>query len=178
MVARYEGELYLDALYDWTWLLGKMSSADRVLNALSNSFLNPFANNRLKQRIKDLEAEILILKADHVTKAEKINEYETIQMFDALNMEGDSFAVMHSEPATDSNLPFRVCVSELAKEYCKYCKDDPYCSDVLQSCANTFFESSSCRPKICPMKDRGCRVVSTCLREGVVDEFQVSINKK
>lgn len=177
-IAKYEGELYLDALYDWIWMLKTLSYADRTVNWVLSSFLNPWANSKLKRRIDGLEQEVVVLNRDLNAANEKIIELETLQMFDALNMEGDVFSMMNDTAPNDSNLAFRVCVSELANEYCRYIKDDPFCLDMLPSCAKTFFESKSCRPELCPMKPRGCRVVSTCLRDDVVNEFKISIDQQ
>jgi hypothetical protein len=175
-VAKYEGELYLDALYDWVRLLRAISFVDRTYESLASSFLNPMASARHSKRVKQLEGEVYNLKQELSAAAEKLNEYDTIKLFEALDMEGDVFKVMNKDPPKDSNLAFRVCVSELANEYCRYIKDDPYCVDVLPDCSKTFFESQKCRPTECQMKPLGCRVVSTCLRESVVDEFRMAFD--
>ena len=173
-IARYEGELYLDALYDWVWLLGKISAVDRGWKSVATSFLNPAANARHQNRIRELEEQVSNYQREISVAANKINRLETLELFDSLKMEGDVFESMHREPPSDNNLAFRVCVSELANEYCRYI-EDPYCTEKLPDCSKTFFESEKCRPALCPMQPRGCRVVSTCIRPGVVDEFQTSM---
>ena len=177
-IARYEGELYLDALYDWVKLLSTFSFVDRTYDSIFTSFLNPMASSVHRKKIKILDGEVSNLKQELHVATEKINEYETIKLFESLKLEGDVFRVMTQESPKDSNLAFRVCVSELANEYCRYIKDDPYCLDDLPHCSKIFFESQKCRPKECPMKPLGCRVTSTCLRENVVDEFQNSFDNK
>jgi hypothetical protein len=48
------------------------------------------------------------------------------------------------------NLPFRVCVADVATEYCRYYPDDRYCQ-ILKNCAR-----QQLGPKVCFLKKSYC----------------------
>lgn len=100
-VARYEGDLYLDALYDWVWLLHKISWFDRIADRARTSFLNPWALSAVSKKIKRLENTIATLKSDVDILRNKVQSYETIALFDAMELLGDVFAKLHDEDPSD-----------------------------------------------------------------------------
>jgi urease accessory protein UreF len=69
----------------------------------------------------------------------------------------------------------------MTREYCKYhskdAKDFNYCS-IISECSKLKMEPQECRPKTCPLDQRGCRVASACLQDDVIDAYQKAIDKK
>lgn len=74
------------------------------------------------------------------------------------------------------NYPLRLCVGDMAEEYCQYLGDkEPYCKTV-QDCSGRRMEPKECRPDKCPFKNPlGCTVVSTCLDVKVVAKYKTAI---
>lgn len=53
-----------------------------------------------------------------------------MEIFDQLEDYGDPFVLLSSLEPDDKNLPFRVCIGDLASEYCKYTVDEAFCLQV------------------------------------------------
>ena len=53
-----------------------------------------------------------------------------IEIFDQLESHGDPFELLSTLEPDEQNLPFRVCVGDLATEYCKYATEEAFCFQV------------------------------------------------
>jgi hypothetical protein len=93
-------------------------------------------------------------------------------VFDGLEDHGDPFPLLNSLPPDTQNLPFRVCVAEMAGEFCRYHADDEAYCRILPQCSRLKMEPGACRPEACPFEDkRGCVVASTCMQPKVMEQY-------
>ena len=98
-------------------------------------------------------------------------------MFDALEDNGDAFALVHGLEPDEQNLPLRLCMVEMAKEWCRFYENEAYCLLLKNECEDSLLLEPECRPKTCPLNKRGCKVVSTCLQKTVLAEYQQALGK-
>lgn len=124
---------------------------------------------RLKQKVDKLERKQKLF-------ATEIEKYKAYEIFDDLDDYGDPFPLLASLEPDEQNLPFRYCIGELAIEYCKYASiDEPFCANVA-TCESLKFEPSVCRPEKSPFKlPRGTKVLSSCLRPEVIEEYKTHL---
>ncbi len=106
-IARYEGELYLLALIDWVWLMSKISWYDRFKSYVGSFFVWKRDSRALEKRIEELDLEARSLRKRLTDSEEKINHYETLELFDSLHDEGDAFIQLHA----DNPEPVCACIT-------------------------------------------------------------------
>lgn len=77
-----------------------------------------------------------------------------------------------------ANYVMRVCVVEMAAEYCKHFASEAYCS-LVPECNKKDMVPVGCRPATCPFKDkRGCVVTSQCMVQSVLDNYRQALGVK
>ena len=75
------------------------------------------------------------------------------------------------------NLPLRMCVGDMTTEYCKYHYDEEAYCIKLAKCMDLEMEPQTCRPEVCPLQPRGCKVASACMQKSVLDEYKKEFAK-
>jgi hypothetical protein len=100
-IVSYDGELYLDALYDWVLIMNTISYYNRAWTRITGFLGFSGADN---SRISHLEAEISTLRSAVNEYDQKLSRYEAIELFDSIKDAGDPFPALHAEE------PSEVCV--------------------------------------------------------------------
>jgi thiol-disulfide isomerase/thioredoxin len=171
-MVQYVADLYPEAIYEWILFLSSVSTAKRRWSDFFGIFTGKSRTKRklelLEKRVRDAER-----KADLFGK--ELERYKAYELFDSLEDHGDIFPLLHDLNPDEINLPLRVCVADMAAEYCQYNESEPYCL-MLNRCIEQDMIPESCRPSLCPFTDkRGCVVVSTCMKPDVVKQYKQSL---
>ena len=94
-IAKYQGELYIDALYDWVWLLHKISYFDKIWGRITSIFSRGI--DRSSPNISALEAKVAKLQSDASEYGNRLMKYEALELFDNMPYEGDPFVLLNNE---------------------------------------------------------------------------------
>ena len=95
----------------------------------------------------------------------------------SLEDHGDPFPLLHDNEPDARNLPLRVCVAEMAGEYCRHFPEESYC-DIAAACAKQDMAPKACRPAVCPLEgERGRKVVSVCMQNSVLQEYRDALKE-
>lgn len=173
MLVRFVADLYPEALYDWIIMLSGISTAHRRWDDVIGFFTG---KSRLNKKIEKLQQRLENTEKRAALYGAELERYKAIEVFDTLEDYGDPFPLLNDMSPDQQNLPFRVCVADMASEFCKYYKDsEAYCG-LLPKCVSADMEPDACRPKVCPFEDkRGCVVTSTCLDKSVVEQYKQAL---
>ena len=173
-MARFTADLYPEAIYDWVRMLIGISNSQRKWDDFTSIFTG---NGRFLRKINHLQKELQNSRSKTDSYLEELQRYKAREVFDNIPDNGDSFELLSSIEPDEQNLPLRICVAELAVEYCKYMvKDEDWCQ-IVPDCANLNMEPKECRPATCPFKNQsGCNVVSSCLKPDVLAEYQRAVD--
>ncbi len=179
-VARFSSDLYPEAIYDWVRLLAGLSTGQRRWDGIRSIFSigsrgRVAGSNRDTRRAALLQMENDELRASIATFEMEAERRQAKEVFDSIPDSGDPWPLLSEIGMDEQNLPFRVCIAELASEYCKFTDTarEPWCLDPLPLCAAEWMAPQNCRPEECPFVDkRGCNVVSSCLKPEVISEYQ------
>jgi len=171
--SRWTADLRPDAIYDWMRMLSGISLAQRSWDDFKSIFTG---KSRAKMHANRLQQKYGKLEQKYKLTAAELEKYKAYEIFDKLEDYGDPFPLLASLEPDEKNLPFRYCIGELASEYCKYAVlDEPFCLNVAK-CDSLDFEPAACRPEVSPFKlSRGTRVLSSCLRPEVIEEYKTHI---
>lgn len=173
-LVKFTADLYPEAIYDWLRMLHFMSSTHRYWDDFWGFFTG---KSRLSKKNELLKIKIGQLENKTALYGEELEKYKSIELFDKLKNHGDPYPLLATMEPDEKNLPFRVCVGEMAAEYCKYIHEDEYCYQ-LPDCTSAYMEPKACRPNVCPFKNqRGCAVVSVCLQPEVIEQYKKLYNK-
>ena len=173
-MARFTADLYPEAIYDWVRMLVGISNSQRKIDDFTSIFTG---NGRFLRKINHLKKELITYRSKTDLISEELQKYKAKEIFDKIPNNGDSFELLSSIEPDEQNLPLRICVAELAEEYCKYMdKEEDWCQ-IVHDCATLNMEPIECRPTSCPFKHQsGCNVVSTCLKSDVLAEYQQAVD--
>lgn len=170
-IARFNADLYPDALYEWIKMLTGVSSLQRKWADLSGVLTG---KSHLSGRLDALARENAELKKKVVLFGEELEKHKADKLFDSVIDSGDPFPQLNALTPSPANLPFRLCVGEMTREYCKYHESDSsdraYCG-IIEECSEKEMSPPQCRPRTCPLDSRGCRVASACLQQDVIDAY-------
>ena len=119
----------------------------------------------LQKKVNELEGKVQLF-------GKSLEKYKADELFDSLTDHGDPFPLLATLPPDDLNLPLRVCVGDMASEYCKYHYEEEAFCTTIKKCVELYMEPAVCRPAVCPLKARGCRVTSACLQTSVIEEYK------
>lgn len=174
-VARYNGDLYPEAVYDWVTMISKISWFQRTLADIKGIFTG---RTRDREKLDNLLPRYNALEHKVQLFADELEKYKADELFDTLENHGDPFILLSQiEKPGEKDLPIRVCVGEMASEYCKYHRDDEkYCKSFMDACSKQNMSPKECRPSVCPFKERGCKVVSSCLQKSVLDQYKEALS--
>ena len=175
-IVRYNADLYPEALYDWIRMLSFISWIQRSWDDFTNIFTG---KSRSFNRIKKLQKEINILTNKVDVFSNELEKYKADELFDRLSDYGDPFPILNKLEPDNFNLPLRVCVYDMASEYCKYHFEEKYCSTLTQNEFGTQnLAPKPCRPEQCPFnKNVGCKVVSACMQTDVIEQYKEALKK-
>ena len=116
-IAKFTSDLHIEAIYDWIKTLAGISYVQRLWFDFKGFFSGrtraAVKASKLKERLDKAEYKMNIF-------AKELEKYKTIEIFDQLKDNGDPFPLLAAMEPDAQNLPFRVCIAELAQEYCKY----------------------------------------------------------
>ena len=168
--------MYPEALYDWIRMLSFISWIQRSWDAFTNIFTG---SSRSLNRITKLQKEVNILENKVEVFSEELEKYKADELFDRLSDYGDPFLILNKLEPDEFNLPLRVCVSDMALEYCKYHLEEKYCATLTKNqCGNQNLAPIACRPDKCPFeKNIGCKVVSACMQTDVIEQYKEALKK-
>jgi hypothetical protein len=200
-LVRYNADIYPEAIYDWILMLSKMSWIQRKYDDVKTFFsgkksktnkLKSISNNnndykKLEREKILLEEKVIIIFISFILISlfiiyyilykvklfsTQLEKYKADELFDSLTDNGDPFVLLAPLSPDEENLPFRVCVGEMANEFCRYHEEEKYCQNLMESCLESNLEPKICRPNACPFNNyKGCKVVSTCLQQDVLDQY-------
>ena len=174
-VARFTADLYPEAIYDWVRLLAQVSSWQRRWADFKGIFTG---QTRSAMKVVSLQKKVGELEKKVDLFGRSLEKYKADELFDSLADHGDPFPLLNELPPDAQNLPLRVCVADMASEYCKYHYDEEaFCHTVQAQCVEQEMEPAACRPATCPFKARGCRVTSACLQTSVIEEYKKELQK-
>ena len=172
-VVKWTADLRPEAIYDWMRMLSYFSFLHRSWDNIVDLFRGP-GNTRADMKVRKLKRKVDALEYNMTIYASELEKYKAIEIFDSLEDYGDPFPLLASMEPDKNNFPLRLCVSDLAKEYCKYAgKEEKFCT-LVPACAVKIFENSSCRPATSPLSERGTRVLSSCMRPEVLEQYRVA----
>eukprot|EP00607_Mallomonas_marina_P007042 CAMPEP_0182436618 /NCGR_PEP_ID=MMETSP1167-20130531/82501_1 /TAXON_ID=2988 /ORGANISM="Mallomonas Sp, Strain CCMP3275" /LENGTH=301 /DNA_ID=CAMNT_0024628961 /DNA_START=58 /DNA_END=963 /DNA_ORIENTATION=- len=168
--AKYTADLYPEAIYDWTRMLYNIG----VMQRRWHDFISIFTGkSRARKKVEILQSKLSKTENKLLLFSNELERYKAFELYDKLEDQGDPFPLLAALEPDNKNLPFRVCIAEMAAEYCKYA-DDSFCT-ALPQCAEQKMEPQACRPDKCPFGKRGCTVVSMCLKTDVIEEYKKSV---
>ncbi len=184
-VVRFNADLYPEAIYEWVRMLSKISEWQQRFDTFRNAFTG---NSRVLKQAKSREVETLqemqvlqteveVLRKKSDIFSEELEMYKARELFASIDDFGDPFPLLYELEPSKKNLPLRVCVAELAKEYCKYMEEDeePFC-DLVKLCHTEWMAGLECRPPICPfLAKAGCNIVSSCMKPDVLLDYQLAV---
>lgn len=172
-IVRFTADMYPEAILDWISMLAQVSTWHRKWDDFVGILTG---KSRVQRKLEKLEQKIETLQSKAVSLATDNAKFKAIEIFDSLEDHGDPFPALHSaEPDTD-NYVMRVCVVEMADEYCKYTEGEPYC-ELVAACNKKDMTPDYCRPAVCPFENkRGCVVVSQCLTATVLEEYRKALS--
>jgi hypothetical protein len=153
-------------------MLSGLSLAQRSWDNFKSVFTG---KSRAQIYVEKMRGKMEKLERRSTLFATELEKYKAFEIFDALEDYGDPFPLLAALEPDDANMPFRFCVGELATEYCKYATEESFCAQVPK-CSSLLFEPEVCRPDKSPFADaKGTKVVSSCLRPEVVEEYKVHL---
>eukprot|EP01031_Cornospumella_fuschlensis_P029523 gene29523-35631_t len=169
-LVKYVGDLYPEALYDWVVMLSLLSNVHRKWDDFAGIFTG---RSRHMKKLENMQK--LLVKAEKKANlfGKELEKYKANEIFDSLVDHGDVFPLLNKLEPDEQNLPLRACVADMATQYCKYHTDtEQYCQE-LDKCVSEDLIPLPCRPPECPFEDdRGCKVVSTCMKKDVIEEYK------
>jgi len=135
--------------------------------------------SRTALKAKKLQDQVHKLENKVSVFGEELERYKADELFDKLDDNGDPFPILNKLEPDEFNLPLRVCVSDMAAEYCKYHYEEKYCSTLTQNqCGTQNLAPKPCRPEKCPFdKNIGCKVVSACMQTDVIEQYKEALKK-
>jgi hypothetical protein len=174
-LVHFTAALYPEAIYDWVRMLGGVSFWQRRWD----DFLGVFTGrSRAARQVEALEtANVALDRKVRIFSAE-LEKYKAKELFDSVPDNGDPFPMLAGLQPGPENLPLRMCVIDLASEYCKYVDhtEEPWCANV-RPCKDDKMVSQQCRPVSCPFNHaRGCNLVSSCSKSEIVSEYQKALS--
>merc|ERR1712196_13905 len=150
MGARYTADLYPEAIYDWVRMLVGISNIHRKFDDFTSIFTG---NGRFMRKINYLKKELQTSRSKTELFSDELQKYKAKEVFDAIPDNGDAFELLSSMDPDAQNLPLRICVAELATEYCKYAFEEEFCQ-LVPDCTTLDLEPQECRPVACPFKHK------------------------
>lgn len=129
-VATFSSALYAEAVYDWVRLLSFVSGLQRRWAAVKNVFTGGSSQPR---RIDALRSQVQAADKKVRLYEREIEKHRAGELFDSLPDRGDPFPLMAALEPDAENLPLRLCVAEMAAEFCKHYGDEKYCQ-LMESC--------------------------------------------
>ena len=173
-IVKWTADLRPEAIYDWMRMLSFFSWTQRSWDNLKDLFSGA-GKSRADKKYKKLYSRMKAMEYNMTLYASELEKYKAIEIFDSLEDYGDPFPLLSKLEPDEKNLPLRYCISDLAKEYCKYSsKEETFCS-MVPACAKIYFENAKCRPETSPFNDRGTRVLSSCLRPEVLEQYKAGV---
>jgi len=173
-VARYVADLYPDAIFEWIKTLNAICSWKRRRYVFFGFFTG---QNRYVKKIANMKRRLENEQRRSQLFGQELEKYKALELYDTLEDMGDPFPLLNELEPDEKNLPLRVCVADMASEYCKHFADDEYCA-ILSQCTENEMVPLACRPSQCPFQDkRGCTVVSTCLKTDVIRQYKEALQE-
>jgi hypothetical protein len=93
-IARFDGDLYLGALYDWVWLLQKISFADRMWDSVRKwlgasplrepTHRNGGGGESMVRYLGEVERRLQVAETE-------LDRYRMLELFDNIPFHGDIF---------------------------------------------------------------------------------------
>ena len=131
-IARFNADLYPEALYEWVKMLTGVSRMQRKYADITGVFFG--GRSHLSTRIDALARENSVLQRKVEIFGNELEKQKADKLFDSVLDSGDPFPQLAALTPAPKNLPFRVCIGEMTREYCKYHDKDPrdrvYCSII------------------------------------------------
>lgn len=171
---RFNADMYPEAIYDWVVMLSFTSSMQRKWDNFKGLFSGTSTTQvqlqSMQKRISELDRKVKLFGTE-------LEKYKAIEIFDSLDNHGDPFPILSSLDPDEQNRPLRVCVGEMAGEYCKYYPEDAYCK-IIKECAAQELENKACRPEKCPFDtEQGKKVVSVCMQPAIIEEYKKALSE-
>lgn len=170
-VVRYNADLYPEAIYDWIQMLVGISSWQRRWDDIKGIFTG---KTRTAMQVQKLQTTVQKLEKKVTLFSDELEKYKADELFDSLKFYGDPYPLLHTISLDDKTLPLRVCVAEMASEYCKYHTEDNACINSSK-CLKEDSVPLECRPEKCPFSSRGCKVVSACMETSVIEQYKKAL---
>ena len=172
-IARFNADLYPEAIYDWLQMLSKISGMQRWFDDLKGFFTG---KSRIAMKYQKLQDKYHKQERTIELYSEALEKYKADELFDSLTDHGDPFKLLANIELSDTTLPFRVCIGEMAAEYCKFHDEDVYCRNFTAECLDYNMEPEECRPALCPFSSsKGCKVVSACMQSDVLEQYKEAL---
>lgn len=115
-LVHFSAALYPEAIYDWMRMLVFLSTWQRRWANFKSIFTGKSTDavrvERMAERLQAAER-----KAELFSK--QLEKYKANELFDELEDQGDVFPILNKLVPDENNLPLRVCVADMAGEYCK-----------------------------------------------------------
>jgi hypothetical protein len=117
-IARFEGDLYLGALYDWVWLLQKMSLVDRMWDTMRKwvgaapiressrrNGLGGGGDSSMQRYLGEVERKLQVAETE-------LDRYRMLELFDSIPFHGDIFELQLHDLRPSQVIIFR-CIFNL-----------------------------------------------------------------
>eukprot|EP01038_Epipyxis_sp_PR26KG_P014183 gene14183-19034_t len=169
-MVRFVSDLYPEAVMDWISMLGSISFIHRKWDDLKAFFTG---NSVSASRVENLRSKVDSLEYKVQLFGKELEKYKANELFDSLDDLGDAFPMLNGLTPDESNFAFRMCMGDMATEFCKYNSDkEKFCSYMNDTCSQKYMEPEMCRPAQCPFNDkRGCKLMSNCLDKEILAEY-------
>ena len=172
--AKYTADLYPEAIYDWMKMLYGISSFQRYWDDFFGIFSG---NSRAAKKVNSLKQKLAKLENKASIFGKELEKYKSFELYDSLEDNGDPFPLLATLEPDEQNLPLRVCVAEMADEYCKY-GENAFCGVLDRNeCTEKNMAPQACRPEKCPFDKRGCKVVSVCMKPTVIEKYKKALKQ-
>lgn len=174
---RYTADLYPEAIFEWVKFLSFTSNTQRRWNNLVGIFTGSGQSRAIVQ-VAALKSKVGVLEHKVALFATELEKYKAIELFDSLNNHGDPYPLLSALDTDELSRPLRVCVGDMASEYCKYYPEHPYCK-ILPECIKQDLSPKICRPDVCPFEsEQGRKVVSVCMQPSVVEDYKKALQEE
>lgn len=95
-IVRFTADLYPDAIYDWIRMLQTISWLHRVSADIFGFIFSGGQSIRLNKKVAVLKEEIDVLESRVLKYQSKLDQYESQELFDSLELLTDPFPLLHS----------------------------------------------------------------------------------
>ena len=134
-VARFNADLYPEAIFEWVKMLSSVSSWQRKWADVTGIFTG---RSHHTSRLEALARENAALQRKVSIFGTELEKHRADKLFDSVLDSGDPFPQLHLLTPAASNLALRTCIGEMVREYCKYHQEDKedrqYCAIIGKCC--------------------------------------------